>query len=74
MSVQKNVKNYDKTILSVRLKEPEAVRFWQIMDAAKSRNVYVDKSDVIRELLGLAPPVALTLDEIAFFRTGRKHF
>ena len=72
MRVEKNVKNYDRTILSVRLKSAEAVRFWRVMDAAKVRNAYLDKSDVIRELLGLAEPSALTPDEIEYFRKGKE--
>lgn len=71
-AVEKNIRNYDRTILSLRLKENEAVRFWELMDKAKSRNPYVDKSDVIRELLELSPPHALTVAEIKFFRTGKK--
>jgi hypothetical protein len=71
-SVEKNIRNYDRTILSLRLKEAEAVRFWTLMDKAKTQNPYVDKSDIIRELLGLSPPHALTEKEILFFRTGKK--
>jgi hypothetical protein len=65
-------RDYDKTVLSLRLTSSEAVRFWRVMDAVKDRNPYVGKSDVFRELLGLSSPHALTEHEIAFFRTGEK--
>lgn len=65
-------RDFDNTVLSLRLTSVEAVRFWRIMDDAKSRNPYVGKSDVYRELFGLAKPVALTAEEIKYFRTGEK--
>lgn len=65
-------RDYDNTVLTLRFNSTEAVRFWHIMDLAKSRNHYVGKSDVYRELLGLTPATALTKDEIHFFRTGEK--
>jgi hypothetical protein len=65
-------RDYDNTVLSLRFTSAEAVRFWQIMDAVKSRNPYIGKSDVYRELLGLTAPQALTEAEIKFFRTGDK--
>lgn len=65
-------RDYDNTVITLRLASAEAVRFWAIMDAAKARNPYVGKSDVYRELLGLAPPQALSDSEIRFFRTGEK--
>jgi hypothetical protein len=72
INVKKNVRNYDNTTLAVRLKPPEAVRFWELMDRAKAKDSYIDKSDVIRELLGLSPPNILTRAEIEYFRTGKK--
>ncbi len=66
-------RDYDNTVVTLRLTSAEAVRFWSIMDAAKARNPYVGKSDVYRELLGLAPAQALTSKEIDFFRTGTKN-
>lgn len=65
-------RDYDNTVLTLRLNSAEAVRFWTIMDSAKSRNAYVGKSDVCRELLGLTPPNAVTKEEINYFRTGEK--
>jgi hypothetical protein len=70
--VAKYLRDMDNTILAVRLKGAEAARFWKIMDLAKQRNPYADKSDVIRELLGIAPPTALTREDIEYFRTGKK--
>ena len=65
-------KDFDNTVLSLRLTGAEAVRFWSIMDAAKARNPYAGKSDIYRELLGLTPPNALTAEEINFFRSGKR--
>lgn len=70
-SVASNERDYDKTVISLRLKPAEAVRFWKIMDAAKSRNAFVGKSDVYRELIGLDKPRALTQAEIDHFRGKR---
>jgi hypothetical protein len=70
--VKKNVRNFDKTVLSLRLKSSEAIRFWNLMDKAKERNSYADKSDVIRELLGLQKPFVLTELDIEYFRQGKK--
>lgn len=70
-SVPKKERDLDSTVLSLRLTRPEAVRFWQIMDNVKARNPYIGKSDVFRELLGLANPQAVTLEEIMFFRQGK---
>ena len=63
-------KNFDSEILSLRLNSVESVRFWKIMDAAKARNPYAGRSDIIRELLGLQEPQALTKKEITFFRNS----
>lgn len=65
-------RDFDNTVLSLRLTGPEAARFWRIMDTAKARNPYAGKSDIYRELLGLTPANALTKDEIHYFRTGEK--
>lgn len=65
-------RDFDNTVLSLRLTSPEAVRFWRVMDAAKTRNAYVGKSDIVRELLGINAPTALTQSEITFFRTGER--
>lgn len=69
--MSKRERDLDNTVLSLRLVSSEAARFWKIMDSVKERNPYVGKSDVVRELLGLTPPLAVTTDEIAFFRKGR---
>jgi hypothetical protein len=60
----------DNVVLSVRLRGADAARFWRVMDTAKSRNAYCDRSDVIRELLGLDPPSLLTAEEIKHFRSA----
>lgn len=61
-------KNLDNVVVSVRLRGADAARFWRVMDEAKARNPYIDKSDVIRELLGLDPPKCLTVKEVQHFR------
>lgn len=61
-------KNLDNVVVSIRLRGADAARYWRVMDEAKARNPYIDKSDVIRELLGLDPPRCLTDVEIAHFR------
>lgn len=70
-SMKKKTPDYDNTVLSLRLESSEAVRFWKIMDAVKKRQPYANKSDVIRELLGLTKPLALTIEEIEYFRYGK---
>jgi hypothetical protein len=65
-------RDLDNVVLSVRLKGAEAVRFWRIMDTAKARNPYIDKSHVIRELLGIDAPDVITSTEIEHFRSGKK--
>lgn len=61
-------KDLDNVVVCVRLRGPDAARFWRVMDAAKHRNPYIDRSNVMRELLGLDPPGALTADEIKHFQ------
>lgn len=61
-------RNLDNVVVSVRLRGADAARFWRIMDAAKNRNPYIDRTNVIRELLGLDPPAVLTVKEIQHFR------
>lgn len=60
------------TVVSIRLKPFEAARFWEIEDAVAARNPYVDRADIIRELLGLVPCQALTVAELQYFRTGER--
>lgn len=59
--------------MSIRLQESENLRFWKLMDAAKKKNPYLDKSHVIRELLGLAPLNILTAADLRYFQTGEKN-
>jgi glutamate formiminotransferase len=61
-------RDWNNANLSIRLKDAEATRYWRIMDAAKKRNPYINKTVVMRELLGLDPPNALTAAEIAHFQ------
>lgn len=58
--------------LSLRLDKSEAARFRAVMDLARGRNSDCDKSDVIRELIGLREPENLTAEEIEYFRTEER--
>lgn len=68
----KGERDLDNVVLSLRLRGAEAARFWRVMDEAKSRNAYIDRSDVLKELLRLAPLHVLTEADVQFFRTGEK--
>ncbi len=70
--VAKNERDLDNVVVSLRLRGAEAVRFWIIMDKAKEKDHYADRTDVLRELLRLDPLELLTEHDIAFFRTGEK--
>lgn len=70
--VKSDKRDYKKTNLTLRLKETEAVRYYNVLDAAMERNRHVEKSDVNRELLGLVPPKILTKEEIEYFRKGKE--
>lgn len=65
-------RNINDAHISLRLTDSIAIRYWHIMDAAKERNPYARKTDVVRELFGLNPPDLLTPEEIEFFRNGEK--
>lgn len=58
--------------ITLRLTKDESARFREVMDLAKARNPYCDKSDVIRELIGLREPENLTPEDIEYFRTGKR--
>ncbi len=66
------VDDLNSATISLRLSGAEAVRYHHIMTAAMDRNPFLRKTDVIRELVGLESPQALTKAEIDFFRTGKK--
>ena len=59
-------------VVSIRFRPLEASRFWEVVDAVKARNPYVDRADIVRELMGLVPAHALTQAEISYFRTGER--
>lgn len=65
-------RDWNNASVSIRLKAGDATRYWTVMDRAKKRNPYCDKSDVIKELLGLAKPSLLTKEDLHYFRTGNK--
>lgn len=70
--MREDIRDWDNANLSIRLKEGEARRYWNVMDTAKKRNPYVNKTDVFRELIGLSKPHVLTIAEIIYFRSGKK--
>lgn len=63
--------NRRSNTVSLRLRDDEAERYWKVMDSAKSKNPYIDKTDVIRELFGLDPPNLVTKEELRYFRTAK---
>lgn len=67
-----NLEEKRSAVVSIRFKPFEAARFWEVVDAVKARNPYVDRADVVRELMGLVPARALTEAEIRYFRTGER--
>lgn len=71
-NLMKGERNLDNVVLSIRVRGAEAVRFWKIMDLAKSRNPYADRTVVLRELFGLSKPDILTTEDIEYFRQGKK--
>lgn len=71
--VKSDKRDFHNTTLHLRLRDAEAVRFYHILDLALARNRFAEKSDVIRELIGLSKPNLLTKEEIEFFKTGKKN-
>lgn len=65
--------NPDNEVLSIRIKDGEAFRFYNLFMAALAKNKHIDKSNIIRELIGLDEPELLTVSEIEYFRTGKKY-
>lgn len=61
----------DNFVLSVRLKGGDAMRFWTIFDRALTRNYEADRSNIVRELLGLDPLFFITQADAEYFRTGK---
>jgi hypothetical protein len=70
--VVKKERDLDNVVLSLRLRGAEAARFWRLMDKAKAKNAYIDRSDVLREMLGLDPLNILTDKELDIFRHGKE--
>lgn len=65
-------RDLDAVVISLRLKGPEAVRFIHLLEKARAKNPYIDKTHVIRELIGLDPPTILTEKEVEHFRHNHK--
>jgi hypothetical protein len=70
--VRKDERDLSNTKLQLRLKPHEAERFYKLWDLVIERNRLAEKSDVIRELIGLSEPKLLTKKEIEYFRTGEE--
>lgn len=71
--MKKDERDWDNVVLSLRLKNAEARRFWKLMDIGKKRNPYIDRTNIIRELLELDQPKILTETEIRFFRQSQEN-
>lgn len=69
---KRNLENARSTVISIRLKPVEAERFREIEEAVAVRHPYIDRADIIRELLGLVPCRAITVSELNYFRTGER--
>jgi hypothetical protein len=58
----------NKRVISLRLTEPEAERFWNLYNKVIAKNPYITKSHLLRELIELDPPRLATPKEIAHFK------
>ena len=63
-------RDLDKTIVTLRLDQQMAERYWEVMDRAKTRNPYATRSDILRELFGLSPLLVVTKEDLKYFREG----
>ena len=59
-------------VISLRLKDGEAKRFWTLMDKANSINPAIDQIKVIRELIGLDQPQLFSPGDLKYFRSGKE--
>ena len=59
-------------VISLRLKDGEAKRFWTLMDKANSINPAIDQIKVIRELIGLDQPQIFSSGDLEYFRSGKE--
>ncbi len=59
-------------VISLRLKDGEAKRFWTLMDKANSINPVIDQIKVIRELIGLDAPQIFSPGDLEYFRNGKE--
>lgn len=57
--------------VTIRFSDAENIRFWKIMGIAQ-RFGYANKSDILRELLGLSELKVLTKEDVKYFQTGEK--
>lgn len=62
----------DTVTISLRLTGAEGMRFQNLEAKVKERMPFVPRSVIIRELIGLDYPNALTKEEIAHFRKPEK--
>lgn len=59
-------------VISLRLKDGEAERFWTLMDKANSIDPAIDQIKVIRELIGLDAPQIFSPGDLEYFRNGKE--
>lgn len=59
-------------VFSLRLTEDENQRYTELWAKVKKKSPYITKSELNRELFGLAPQFVLTDSDIRYFKTGKK--
>lgn len=62
--------NTEFRVISLSLNAEEQERYQKVLDIAKDRHAYINKTHVIRELIGISDPAILTAKEIEYFRKG----
>jgi hypothetical protein len=71
--MRKMTENIDAYWLTIRIKPAEAARFIKLFKKALEKEPGTEKTDLIREILGLDSPNLLTEEDIEFFRSGVKN-
>lgn len=68
----REMKEKKSVSMSLRFTEREWHRIQEMIDIAKTREHYVKAIHILKELMGLLPPAALTEEDIERFRTRPK--
>lgn len=67
-----NAENDETIALAIRLTPAESARYRRIYQRVTSRSPYIRQTDILRELMRLVEPLALTEEEIKYFQTGKE--